>query len=169
MVLFTFANKDFKCCSKHYLKSSIISTSLRTGVELFGSLSKWTSGGNGFKTFVLKLIFWVCLLASGLNFIFHWYANSYIFCKPLFWSFLEILTSWTTKNKKVSSVTNLHSLLSPTDKSLTYIRKKRGQSIQHLGAPKRMSAQEKHWPFKTSLSYRMLIIWPQIYFEEIWK
>ena len=51
----------------------------------------------------------------------------------------------------MSSANNLHSLLRPFGKSLTYIENKRGPRMEPCGTPARISIQEEHWPFKTTL------------------
>ena len=52
--------------------------------------------------------------------------------------------SWTTENKEVSSANNLHLLLRPFGKSLSYIRNKGGPRMKPCGTPARKSTQEKY-------------------------
>ena len=47
--------------------------------------------------------------------------------------------SWTTENKNVSSVNNLHLLLLSTDKSFMHIRNNKGPKIEISGTPSRIS------------------------------
>ena len=79
--------------------------------------------------------------------------------------------SWTTENKDVSSANNLHLLLISSDKSLIYIKNNKRLKMDPYGTPVWISAQEKHWPFKTTLCFlslrkscKTLIISPHIPF-----
>ena len=56
----------------------------------------------------------------------------------------------------MSSANNLHSLLRPFVKSLTYIKNKRGPRIEPCGTPARVSTQEEHWPFKIILCFLLV-------------
>ena len=105
-------------------------------VELTGILLKDTHGWDDFEIetsvrwlhfFLLNIISCAYLLGSGLKLIFHWKAQSLMNFKSLVLSLAEVLTSWATENKKVSSANNLHLLLRPFGKSLTYIKNKRDQ------------------------------------------
>ena len=78
--------------------------------------------------------------------------------KSLLISLAEVLTSWTTENKEVSSANYLHSLLRPFDKSLTYIKNERGPRMESCGTPARISTQEEHWPFKTTCCFLFLLV-----------
>ena len=93
--------------------------------------------------FLLNIIYWTCLLRSGLKFIFHLKAQLPIFFKSSLRSLAEVLISWTTENREVSSANSLHSLLGPPDKSLIYINNK-GPSIDPWRIPALTSAQDEH-------------------------
>ena len=54
------------------------------------------------------------------------------------------------------SANNLHWLLRPLGKSLTYIKNKRGPRMERCGTPTRISTQEEHWPFKTTLCFLLV-------------
>ena len=51
---------------------------------------------------------------------------------------------------------HLHSLLRPFGKSLTYIKNKRGPRMEPCRTPARISTQEEHWPFKTTLCFLLV-------------
>ena len=92
-----------------------------------------------------------CLLWSGLNDIFRWYAHSDIFCKSLFNSFAEVLGSWTMENNDVSSANSFTVDVMSTDRSLMYIRKKSGPKMSPWGTPAFTGNRSNVWPFKTTL------------------
>ena len=71
----------------------------------------------------------------------------------------------------MSSANSLHSLLRPFAKLLTHIKNKRDPRMDPCGTPVRISTQDKHWPFKTTLcfllvkkSFNILISSPHIPF-----
>ena len=68
-------------------------------------------------------------------------------------SLAEVLISWTTENREVSSANSLHSLLRPSDKSLTYIKNNKGPRMDSWRRPVLVSAQYEHWIFKTTLCF----------------
>ena len=130
------------------LSSSNIPKCLCTEVELTGILLKYILGWDDFIFFLLNIIPCVFLLGSGLKLIFYLKSQLLINVKSLLISVAEVLMSWTTENKEVSSANNLHSLLRPSGKSLTYIKNKRGPRMEPCGTPARISTQEEHWPLK---------------------
>ena len=69
----------------------------------------------------------------------------------------EVLVSLTTENREMSSENSLHSLLRPSDKSLIYIKNNKGPRIHPWGTPALTSAQEEHWPFKTTVCFLLRI------------
>ena len=74
------------------------------------------SGGCVVAFFYLeKIISCACLVWSGLNDIFQWYAQSCIFNRSL-WS-AEVFTQLTMLKKEVSSAKNLTSEISPSGRS----------------------------------------------------
>ena len=54
----------------------------------------------------LKMISWICLVGSGLKFIFPWKAQLCIISTFLIRSFAEVWLSWITENKDISSANN---------------------------------------------------------------
>ena len=75
------------------------------------------------------------------------------------------------ENREVSSANSSYSLLRPSAKSLIYIKNRKGPRIEPWGTPTLTSAQDEHWPFKTSLCFllrrmsrKMLMISPLIPF-----
>ena len=124
-----------------------------TEVELTGMLLKCRLRWDDFLFFPLNIISCAYLLGSGLKLIFHWKVQLLINVKSLLISLAEVPMSWTTENKEVSSANNLHSLLRPSGKSLTYIKNKRGPRMEPCGTHARISTQEEHWPFKSTLCF----------------
>ena len=92
--------------------------------------------------FLEKITSWACLFKSGLNYIFHWWTHSAIFCKSLFYSYASVLASWIMQNSDVSSMNNLTVDMISTDRSLIKIRKKRGPEIDPCGTP---ALTSNHW------------------------
>ena len=122
--------------------------------------------------FMLNIISCSYLLRSGLKLIFHWKTQLLVNFKSLLISLAEVLTSRTTENKVVPSANNLHSLLRPFGKSLTYVKNKRGPRMEPSGTPAQMSTQDEHWLFKTTFcfllakkSFSILIRSPHIPFR----
>ena len=106
--------------------------------------------------FLLNIISYACLLRSELKLVFHWKAQLFINFKSLLISPAKVLMSWTMENKEVSSANNLHWLLRPFGKSLTYIKNKRGPRMEPCGTPARISTQKEHWSFKTILCFLLV-------------
>ena len=100
--------------------------------------------------------YFLCLLWFELKFIFHWKVQVLMNFESLLISLAEVLTSWTTENKQVSSANNLHLLVSPFGKSLRYIKNKRGSRTELCGTLARISTQEEHWPCKTTLCFLLV-------------
>ena len=67
--------------------------------------------------FLEKIVSRACLDRSGLNDIFHWYAQSCIFNRSLLSVEAEVFTQFTMLNKEVSSAKSLTSEFSPSGKS----------------------------------------------------
>ena len=70
--------------------------------------------------FLEKIISCACLVRSGLNDIFHWYAQSCIFNRSLLSVEAEVFTQFTMLNKEVSSAESLPSEFSPSATSFQY-------------------------------------------------
>ena len=68
---------------------------------------KKTDGWQSFNLFLEKITSWACFLGSGLNDIFHWWAQLEIFSKSLFnWS-VERLIFFTVEKIDVSLAKSL--------------------------------------------------------------
>ena len=68
---------------------------------------KKTDGWQSFTLFLEKITSWACFLGSGLNDVFHWWAQLEIFSKSLFnWS-ADRLTFFTVEKIDVSSAKSL--------------------------------------------------------------
>ena len=65
----------------------------------------------------LEKIICACLVRSGLNDIFHWYAWSCILDRLLLSVVAEVLTQFSMLNKQVSSAKSLTSEYSPSGRS----------------------------------------------------
>ena len=102
-----------------------------TEVELTGILLKYTLGG--VIPFFSTKCYFLCLLA-GIWFKTH--------------VFIDItrksITSELTENKEASSASNLHPLLRPFGKSLTYIKNKRGPAMKPCDTPSQVSTKAGH-------------------------
>ena len=130
-------------CSYLNLSSSNIPRCLCIKVELTGILLKYTLGWNDFIFSLLNIISCACLPGPWLKLIFHWKFQLLINFRSLLISLAEVLTSWTTENKEVSSANKLHSSFG---KSLT---NKRGPRMELCDTPAQISTQKEYWSFKT--------------------
>ena len=96
-----------KIISSCYLKSNLerktIPRCLWDSVRLKVLWLKIKHGWFVFWSFRLKIISCVCLVGSGLKFIFHWNAEVLILVKPLFDSLADLLIFSTTEYSDVSS------------------------------------------------------------------
>ena len=99
---------------------------------------------------------WACFLGSELKLIFHWNAHLFIFAKSLFSSRAEVLLSWITENKDVSSANSLAFEGNPSDKSLIYIKNNNGPVMEPWGSPALTSDQSKTCPFNKTLCFLFL-------------
>ena len=68
----------------------------------------------------------------------------------------EVVTSWATENKEVPSANNLHLFLRPFGKSLTYVKSKRSLRMKPCDTSARISTQDEHRPFKTTLCFLLV-------------
>ena len=67
--------------------------------------------------FLEKISSCVCLVLSGLNDIYYWYAQFCIFNRSLINAEAEVFTQFTMLNKEVSSAKSLTSEISPSGRS----------------------------------------------------
>ena len=98
-----------------------------------------------------KTTSWACLVTSGLNDIFHWYAWLEILIKSSFSCKDDRLVSWTTEKIEVtsakSSVVNDRFLA----RSLIYTKNVRGPKIDLWSMPASAGNHEDDWPFNKTL------------------
>ena len=125
IVLFILHCTVSRCLSKYNILSRMIS---RCSWDVTCITLLWnTSGGCDIALdFRLNMTSCACFLVSGLKLIFHWNAHLFIFAKSLFSSRAEVLLSWITENKEVSSANSLAFEDNPSDKSLIYIKNNNG-------------------------------------------
>ena len=116
-----------------------------------------TSGGwNIALDFQLKITSCACFLGSELKFIFHWNSHLFVLAKSLFSSRAEVLLSWITENKDVSSAKSLAFEDNPSDKSLIYIKNNNGASMEPWGTPAPTSDYSETCLFNKSLCFLFL-------------
>ena len=77
----------------------------------------------------------------------------FIFAKSLFSSTADVLLSWITENKDVSSANSLAFEDNPSDKSLIYIKNSNGPSMEPWGTPALTSDQSETCPFNKTLCF----------------
>ena len=65
-----------------------------------------------------KITLFACLLGSGLNCIFHWYAQWLTFSESQLSSFADLFISCTFQKREVSSTKILHNEVIPSGRSL---------------------------------------------------
>ena len=98
-----------------------------------------------------KTTSWACLVTSGLNDIFHWYAQLEILIKSSFSCNDDRLISWTTEKIEVSSAKSLAVDDRFLDKSLIYTKNNRGPKTDPWGMPASTGNHEDDWPFNKTL------------------
>ena len=103
--------------------------------------------------FRLKMTSCACFLESGLKLIFHCNVYLFIFAKSLFSSRAEVLLSWVTENKDVSSVNSLAFEDNPSDKSLIYLKNYNGPSMESWRTPAVTSDQSETCPCNKTLCF----------------
>ena len=82
--------------------------------------------------------------------------HRFIFGKSLFKSRAEVLLSWITGNKDVSSANSLAFEDNPSDKSLIYIKNINGPSIEPWATPALKSGLSETCPFNKTLCFLFL-------------
>ena len=90
-------------------------------------------------------------LGSGLKSIFHWYAHWEITLRSRFKYLADSLGSWTIEKREVSSANNLAIELSPSGRSLIYIKNNRGPRMDPCGTPALIGNQLDFCPFNNTL------------------
>ena len=116
-----------------------------------------TGGGRNIALdFRLKVTSCACFLGSELKLIFHWNDHLFIFAKSLFSSRAEVLLSWFTVNKGVSSAKSLAFEDNPSEKSWIYIKNNNGPSMEPRGTPTLTSDQLETCTFKKTLCFLFL-------------
>ena len=93
-------------------------------------------------------------LSAQENQILLW--DLFIFSKLLFSSRAEVLLSWITENKDVSSAKSLAFEDNPSDKSLIYIKNNNGPSMEPWGTLALTSDQSETCPFNKTLCFLFL-------------
>ena len=106
-------------------------------------------GMSNFLTFTRKKQLYE--LISGLNDIFHWYAQLEILIKSSFSCNNDRLISWTTEKIEVSSAKSLAVDDRFLDKSLIYTKNNRGPKTDPWGTPASAGYHEDDWPFNKAL------------------
>ena len=105
---------------------------------------------NVLAVFLENIASWACLFRSGLKAFSHWYAHSEFFFKSLFNLHAQVLASSTIEN----NVLSIHNLTLDTisfERSLMWIRKKRGPNTDPYGTPGFIGSHSDVWPFKLTL------------------
>ena len=97
---------------------------------------------------------WTCLEISGLKLIFHWTAHFVILVRSFVKWFDDVLIICIVANNEVLSANRFGLHWSLSDKSLIWIRNKRGPRIDPCGTPLRASLQDECLPFRTTLCFR---------------
>ena len=98
--------------------------------------------------FLEKIISCASLVWSGLNYIFHWYAQSCNFNRSLLIVETDVFIQFTILNKELSSAKSLILEFNPCGWP-----KKRGPNTDPCGtsANNIINSQLENWPFKTTL------------------
>ena len=157
IILFILHSTVSRCFSKDSLVSTmiprcfwdVVCTTLLSAIKCYLVLLLLSaSGGCDIALdFKLKMASSACFFGSGLKIIFHWNTYLFIFSKSLFSSKAEVLLSWITENKDVSSTNSLAFEDNPSDKSLIYIKNNNGPSMEPCGTPALTSYQSETFPF----------------------
>ena len=106
--------------------------------------------------FRLKMTSCTCFLGSGLQLIFHWNVHLFIFAKLLFSSRAEVLLSWITENKDISSTNSLAFEDNAFDKSLIYNQNNNWPSMEPWGTSALTSDQSEPCQFNKILCFLFL-------------
>ena len=116
----------------------------------------------GFFIFFLeKITSCAGFLGSGLKSIFHWYAHWEITLRSRFKYLADSLISWTIGKSDLSSANNSAMELSPSGRSITYIKNNRGPRMDPCGTPVLIGSQLDSWPFNNTL-WKLLERWERL-------
>ena len=116
-----------------------------------------TSGGcNIALDFRLQMTLCTCFFGCESKLIFHSKAHLFIFARSLFSSRVEVLLSWITENKGVSSAYSFAFENNSSDKSLAYIRNNNRPSTELWGTPALTSNQSETCPFNKTFYFLFL-------------
>ena len=107
IVLFILHSTVSRCFSKNNRVSRMTPRCFWDVVCITLLLLNTGGGRNIALDFRLKVTSCACFLGSELKLIFHWNDHLFIFSKSLFSSRAEVLLSWFTVNKGVSSAKSL--------------------------------------------------------------
>ena len=103
----------------------MVDSTLATGIP-----PKDIGGWLGLMFLLEKMISTACLLISGLNFIFHWFAQAVILSRSLVRVKCACSTSFTLIKRDASSANSFMLDEIPSARSLMYIRKRRGPNTE---------------------------------------
>ena len=119
-IVFEILSKTpFKYSLKFSLLSKIKPRCFSHSVWVTWELLKVRLGWTGLLSFLLIITSCACLVRSGLNIIFHWYAHLLIFLRSLLSSSVLAAMSRTTEKSDVSSANNYFALvIKPSGRSL---------------------------------------------------
>ena len=148
IVLFILHSTVSRCFSKNNRVSRMIPRCFWDVVCITLLLLNTSVGCDIALDFRLKMTSCACFIESELKLIFHWNVHLFIFVKSLFSSRSEVLLSWITENKDVSSTNSLAFEDNPSNKSLIYIKKNNGPSVT--------SDQSQACPFSKTLCFLFL-------------
>ena len=104
-----------------------------------------------FSFFLEKITSCAGFLGFGLKRIFHWSAHRDITPRSRFKYLADSLRSWTAEKNDVSSANNLAMELSPSDRSLIYIKNNRCSRMDSCRIPAFITSQLDSWPFNNTL------------------
>ena len=90
-----------------------------------------------------KMTLWACLEISGLKLIFHCKIYFVILVKSLFKSYIALLILCTVANNEVSPANSFGLHWRPSNKSLIWIRNKRGSRLGPCETPARTLLQDE--------------------------
>ena len=116
-----------------------------------GELLELTFGWLTFWLLQEKTTSWACLATSGLNDIFHWYAQLEILIKSSFSCNNDRLILWTTEKIEVSSAKSLAVDDRFLDRSLIYTKSNKDPKISPLGKPASTGDHEDDWPLNRTI------------------
>ena len=102
--------------------------------------------------FLEKITSCAGFLGSGLKSLSYWYAHWKITLRPIFKHLADSLRSWTVEKSDISSANSLGMELSPSGRSLKYIKNKRDPRMEPCGTPALIGSQLDSWPFNNLIT-----------------